>query len=222
MGLPDFARRFKADQRLFEPKLIEIGLGREQIAAASLPKLQQALERVNEGIEHPESFGGIGFGVLSLLDRKKLILDRIAILTGEEKVGDLRSVADRAEPAVREELQQKISELEAEAKKWHEQVAAADDAQRKAHLEQEAEFARTEVFERRSRVWQVFLERQSVATIVGAILMIAIFVFIAVSAVIGTMVPELISNAFLVILGYFFGQASSDAAQKLTRKKDGE
>jgi hypothetical protein len=82
-----------------------------------------------------------------------------------------------------------------------------DQAQRKAQLDQQAELARIEVFERRSRVLQTFLERQSVATIVGAVLLIAIFALIAVSSAFNTSVPELISNAFLVILGYFFGQA---------------
>jgi hypothetical protein len=236
--LPDFT---EISRRFFEPKLIEISLGEEQIASASLPQLQQSLERVNECIAHPESFGvlklkmGVGGAILTtteshieigilplLLQRKKLILDRIAILTGEEKVGDLRSVAERADPAVRDELQQKINELDAEAKKWRTQALAADDAQKKAQLDQQAELARIEVFERRSRVWQGFLERQSVATIVGAILLIAIFVFIAASSAFGTTVPELINNAFLVILGYFFGQASSDAIPKPKPKKEGE
>ena len=47
----------EASRRFFEPKLIEINLGEEQISSASLPQLQQSLERVNECIAHPESFG---------------------------------------------------------------------------------------------------------------------------------------------------------------------
>jgi hypothetical protein len=70
------------------------------------------------------------------------------------------------------------------------------------------ELSRLEVFERRSRVWQSFLERQSVATMIGAFLLIAIFVFIATSTLLGKPVPELVSNAFLVILGYFFGNGA--------------
>jgi len=162
-------------------------------------------------------------GILPLLlQRKKLILERIAILTGEEKVGDLRNVAERADPIVRDELQLKIDEIETEVKKWCDQAVAAEEAQLRAQIDQQMEIARIEIFERRSRVWQTFLERQSVATIVGAILLIAILLFISVASAIGASIPELMSNAFLVILGYFFGQAGATAERNSAQRSSSE
>jgi hypothetical protein len=227
-------RLFEDTRRYFEPQLINIGLGEEQIATYALPQLHEALDRVNDAISHPDSFGvlklrmtaasvfvvstesQIEVGALPLLlQRKRLIVARIAILTGEEKVDDLRSVAQKADPVVRDELQRKIDALDAEVKEWRNQAIAAEDAQRKTQLAQQLEIAQIEVFERRSRVWQSFLERQSVATIIGAILLVAMFIFIAISASLKSDIPELISNAFLVILGYFFGQAGTRLDQHM-------
>jgi len=218
-------------RRYFEPRLTEIGLSAEKVAEYSLPELHRALERVNDAIAHPESFGvlkmrlGTGrifvvsseaeieIGILPLLlDRKRLILTRIAMLTDEEKVGDLRSLAQKADPAVRDEMQRKLNELEAENQKWREESLAAENTQRATQLALQLELTRADAdaYERRWRIrHQTFLERQSVATIIGAILLIAMFVFIAVSVHVKTPIPELISNAFLVILGYFFGHAGT-------------
>ena len=87
-------------------------------------------------------------------------------------------------------------------------VAVSENVEPVMEVVESTELSRIEVFERRSRVWQSFLERQSVATMIGAFLLVAMFVFIVISTVLGKRVPELVSNAFLVILGYFFGNAA--------------
>ena len=234
---PTFPDYTEVTKTFFDPRLIEIGLGEEQIATATVPQLKGALERVNDCIANPQSFGVLrlkltasGFLVVSteahmevgilplLLLRKKLILERLSHLAATSGATEEPMAATASADHVdRDKKNVKESEAESEVEKWREQALAADDARRKAQLAQEAELARIEVFERRSRVWQKFLERQSVATIVGAILLIAIFAFIVASSTTGTAVPELISNAFLVILGYFFGQAKSEGGQAETR-----
>ncbi len=216
----------------FEPRLLQIGLSEAQIALQDLPQLRASLERVNDAIDHPEGFGFLKItaegslvatmnsadahiGPLPiLLQRKKLIVERIAVLESEANVEGLRSLAGRAEPGLRQELQERIDSLESEKATWQQQARDLEDAQQKAHMAQQSEIGKIEVFERRSRVWQSFLERQSVATMVGAILLLAIFIFIVVAASSGTVVPELINNAFLVILGYFFGQAGSKSGTR--------
>lgn len=225
---PNFPDYTEVAKNFFEPRLIEIGLGEEQIASATKPQLEEALERVNDCIANPQSFGilkfkvtGSGLLVLSteshlevgilpiLLLRKKLILERLSLMTA----ADANTETPLGAADEQSESGSKSPAAESEVAKWREEAVAADDLRRKAQLAQEAELARIEVFERRSRVWQKFLERQSVATIVGAVLLIAIFAFIAASSTAGKVVPELISNAFLVILGYFFGQAKSEGGQ---------
>jgi hypothetical protein len=59
--------RLAAQQRArahFEPQLIERGLADEQIATQSLAELRESLKRVDEALEHPETFTfpGVKFG----------------------------------------------------------------------------------------------------------------------------------------------------------------
>jgi uncharacterized membrane protein len=52
------------------------------------------------------------------------------------------------------------------------------------------------------------------ATLIGAVLLVVLTVVLVIAMFTRTTVPELISNAFLIILGYFFGQASSGKAKR--------
>lgn len=67
-------------------------------------------------------------------------------------------------------------------------------------------------YEKHWRVWKLLLERQSVATLLGAFLLVSMFLYISVAALGGVVVPSLVGNAFLLILGYFFGQAGSSSS----------
>ena len=66
-----------------------------------------------------------------------------------------------------------------------------------------------ELWERRSKVLRSFLERESAATIIGAILLIVITLAHIASLAFGLSIPETLNSAFLLILGYFFGQSSN-------------
>jgi VIT1/CCC1 family predicted Fe2+/Mn2+ transporter len=137
----------------------------------------------------------------------------MAKLGAEQGVQDLRALAAQTAGPVRDELQIKIDALEVQVKHWREQAEALDTAQRRAESERQTEIIKIELAERRSRLWRSFLERQSVATMLGALLLILMFLFIAIAAGSGAKVPELVSNAFLVILGYFFGQGGSSSSR---------
>ena len=53
-----------------------------------------------------------------LLERKRLILERIRLLAGEEKIGGLRDlVAQVPDDSVRSELEEQLISLEAESEK---------------------------------------------------------------------------------------------------------
>ncbi|MGH3973097.1 MAG: hypothetical protein ACRDS9_07205 [Pseudonocardiaceae bacterium] len=67
---------------------------------------------------------------------------------------------------------------------------------------------------RRTAIRQSWFARESVASLVGGILLLALATTMIVAMFSGTTVSEIISNAFLVILGYFFGQAVRERAGK--------
>lgn len=65
----------------------------------------------------------------------------------------------------------------------------------------------TDLYEWRWQVLRYLLERDSAATILGALLLLSTFAFVICASVFEAVVPDPVSNAFLLLLGYFFGHA---------------
>ncbi len=63
--------------------------------------------------------------------------------------------------------------------------------------------------ERRTRadIWQTRLSRDSIAAIVGGVLLISFAIAVIVAMFTGTEITDVVQNSFLLILGYFFGAA---------------
>jgi len=223
-------------RRFFEPRLQDIGLSVGQIEASDLKGLHDALERVDDAIRRPEQFGVLSLkmtadiglvvaaarqeahveiGILPLLlERKQIILDRLRELTNAKGVSNLRDlIVDISDPTLRTRLEVELTELESESQRLRAEKAEVRVAQEQASqvsvTELEEKRFELERLERRSAVWQSFLERESVATIIGAVLLLALVTALVVAMFTKTVVPDLLSNAFLIILGYFFGQAST-------------
>ena len=100
----------------FDILLKPLNLTEEEIQKQSLEELRISLERINEAIQHPENFGTIHLKITSdagviiakttseshfsmgilpiLLERKKLILQRIRLLEGEKKIGSINEGFD--------------------------------------------------------------------------------------------------------------------------------
>lgn len=89
--------------------------------------------------------------------------------------------------------------------------AASDETQQKLVL-QRLEFE-TKIAERqqRSRAWfiQQVLDRRMVASFVGGILLFILVLALLIAAFLGKTEMSIVENAFLIILGYFFGQVAS-------------
>jgi hypothetical protein len=97
----------------FDPQLAALGLGREQIQEQTVAELEDSLVRVNDALKNADSFGVLRLKVTAtasvilstgmesqfevgvmplLLDRKKLIMDRLRQLRGERKVNTLQDL----------------------------------------------------------------------------------------------------------------------------------
>jgi hypothetical protein len=234
----------------FEPQLKSLDLGEEQIRQQNLSQLLQNLETVNEAIQNPDSFGVCGLSITAeagtgiayitkgpqnatfqvgilpiLLERKRLILERISILKGEEKIEGLQALIQKVpDDQIRQKLEEEIVELKETSKQLREQINEVKEIQEKKGQEELEELSeleimvqKTELLERRSQVWLNFLERESVATIVGSILLVIIVISILVAMFLDIQTTEIVNNGFLVLLGYFFGQTISRAARADTQ-----
>ena len=66
-----------------------------------------------------------------------------------------------------------------------------------------------QIRERKAAIYRSFLERESVASVVGALLLLALAATLIIGMFTHVTAPDIVANAFLLILGYFFGQAAT-------------
>lgn len=236
MGIgPTFGNLAEQHERVlayFEQQLIPLKLSEEQISTQSLDELNDSLERLNDAIKNPDSFGELRLvatvdgglviakahseyhqkiGILPLLlKRKQQIIDRIRVLSQGEKVDSLRAAVDRvSDEDVRKTLVAQLDELEAEAKKLRQESEKVEKERQQQSIPDDIAIAtqRVELLERRSKVWRSFLERESMATVVGALLLIVFTLSLLVAMFTQLEPSQVVTSAFLLILGYFFGQS---------------
>ncbi len=233
-----FDAAMKSAMLVFESQLVTIGLSKSQIESQTLDELERSLERVNDAINKPDAFGTVKLkavgetgnfaiakvsseanyeiGILPLLlERKKQILEKISLLKRDEKIDSLRDVIKKVDDeTIRVKLESELSSLETESRKLREQSKEVEQSQVQEQIKTEAEFARLqqELFEKRSMVWRSFLERESVATVIGSLLLVIITISQLVAMFMKVPSTDIVNNGFLLILGYFFGQTVSKAA----------
>jgi len=226
---PAAQRTLEAARAYFEPQLESIGLSEKQIANQTLDELEMSLSNVNDAIKHPEAFGSLqlsfkgtssivvatpegqmSIGALPvLLERKSMILRRISVLRPQEQLSDLKKVVvDTVEdPKARESLLESIESSKQEA------AAQAQSLQLQAELTDQAHERSmrlaVELKERKSAMYRSWLERESVASIIGALLLLSLGTALIISMFTHTIAPEIVTSSFLLILGYFFGQAGN-------------
>lgn len=129
-----------------------------------------------------------------------------------ENFKTLRDLVSEYEPG-----DQQGALLFAELDKMEEELEQARSETKKLDLDiaRETSMAalKRENFESRWKLFRQMLERESIASIMGAFLMLFITLAIIVGMFTDEVAPEILGNAFLVILGYFFGQSVQRAQQ---------
>ena len=222
----------------FSPQLSRLNLSEQKINNQKLEELKQSLEIVNGALQEPNSFGTFRYkfnangglivvtqdqthyhaeiGVLPiLLERKKSILEKIKIINEKEKIENLREIFKEVpEGEIRNKLEKELVTLEKTTKEIQKEEKKLELAEEEEELKliqskNELELARVEIFERRSKVWRSFLERESASTILGGILLFIITICQLVAMFTQIETTQIINNAFLLILGYFFGTTVS-------------
>jgi hypothetical protein len=132
--------------RLFDEQLKKLNLNKDQIDVQKLPELRESLSRINEAIAHPEGFGEffvqysakVGvfvaqstsdynrrIGILPiLLERKKMILDRIRELSANEKIDSIEDLADQlSEGEIKRKLTEELHILRDDLSKYKKRYA---------------------------------------------------------------------------------------------------
>ena len=241
---PSIAGLEDATERIFGPQLEALGLSAGQITSQNLAELQDSLGRVNDAIAHPESFGTYAFelhansgtlisvlttaseghvtlGVLPLLlRRKKLILERIRELYPQQQLSEVREQLAQQldDPHARAEVLGVIDQSLAAERELREQLDHESEA---VTSEQQRARIQIDLLSKRSEIFKSLLERETVAGAVGAALMVLLGIAIIIAMFVHTAISGVVSDSFLLILGYFFGHSSGDRTDKSTRDSPG-
>lgn len=213
-------------RRFFEPQLRTLGLAEDQVRGQNLAELKVSLQTIDKAIEHPESFGTLrmkatvhGFVVVTqessavvavgilpiLLERRIQILNRIRQIEVEEDVTKLEE--ELAKSSADTEKSRRIEdELEAKRKEESrlQQLAAESSRREEDRVEKRLQ---VELQAKKTAIRQTWLARESVASLIGGLLLLALATTLVVAMFSATPVSEIVSSAFLVILGYFFGNS---------------
>lgn len=143
-----------------------------------------------------------------LADVNEFINERISHLEQSNKVDSIKKLVNELpETEVKDKLAVEIKELE--AKKAELEIKQETDREK---IQEEMEFGRhkAEMFEKRTNIFLKFLDRESVASIVGSLLLLTMGICLLVVMFRHDEPLKIIESAFLLILGYFFGHSKNN------------
>ncbi|MGW4771834.1 hypothetical protein ACWEO2_27820 [Nocardia sp. NPDC004278] len=106
------------------------------------------------------------------------------------------------DPQVRQELSHLVTEVQRRQEELDAKIKAAGDEDARA-------VRKIELQKRRWEMRRSMLDREPAAVLIGGLLLVVIGVALLIAMFTHTAVPEIVSSAFLLILGFFFGQTTS-------------
>jgi hypothetical protein len=172
-----------------------------RINSKGLPELKKSLLEIDDIIKNCKS----KLIESVLLEKKRLIIDRIQEISSLKKMENLQDmVSQLPDEEAKQRLTNELNVLREGAKKYRQELQDISEAEAKIKLEQQ----KLDGLERKSKIWLSFLQRESAASIIGGIVLLMLTVAL-ISGMIFGRESQILSNGFLVILGYFFGQSSS-------------
>ncbi|KAA2223097.1 hypothetical protein [Chryseobacterium sediminis] len=159
-----------------------------------------------------ENFTGFNVSIkYKLNDIKEYIQIRINQLKRLSRVKSINELVDGLpENSVKENLLREIKDLKHQNEisdqllKQHQQI--------KSDINSEKEFltAKTQSWKDKSDIILKFLDRESIASIIGSVLLLFMGICLLVMMFLGREPIKIVESAFLLILGYFFGHSKNN------------
>jgi hypothetical protein len=142
------------------------------------------------------------------------ITARESELNAQASITQLESLVETIQDwPTQKALKNGLEELSADLAKDREQARKNELLRLQAELDERQIRMKAEMFERRSASLLQWFTRESLASIVGSCLLVLFSISLLAAMFFGQKPLDIIVNAFLLILGYFFGQAASDHAK---------
>ncbi|MET9265497.1 hypothetical protein [Amycolatopsis sp. NPDC004079] len=143
------------------------------------------------------------------LERREQILELINGLTVGQEIGKLRNAVSGVDDAgTKGEFHRLLGEFESKTGQIDGELK--ETSRKIAEVEVEAAAMATDIdkYERKAKVWQNFLAKESVATYVGAAILLIMCLAVVAAMFAAVEINQVLSSAFLLVLGYFFGQST--------------
>ena len=204
-----------------DSRLMDLGLGKDQISQQSLKELNQSLHRIDSCIVRPKSFLQQKFKetinsetdfklkiVPILLERRIFVLESIDELVSKRKIYDLRGLVERMpDISLKSSMEKNLDDLQIKNSFLKKEYQKLEKLRLNIYSEQQ-KFSSIfkELPERRDKKSKYFQSRESITTLMMGILLILITSLIAISSFVDIQVPDILNGTFLIILGFFFGQ----------------
>ncbi|MFI7527495.1 hypothetical protein [Nocardia salmonicida] len=190
--------------RLHTPESIraEFGLPTD-LSGLSLPELERSHAIIDNVLTDPVM--RIPDGVYRFLESEKFrVLKQISVFNQQRLIQDLRGEVESQvkDPEVLAEFDSKFEDLARTAAELGKEIQDIRATDARASNELRKADAK---WQRRKELMQ--LDRMAV--IVGAFLLVGLATVLTIATFSHTAIPEILSSAFLLILGFFFGQNSS-------------
>ncbi|TDW49877.1 hypothetical protein EV144_102305 [Flavobacterium sp. 270] len=149
----------------------------------------------------------------NLIAKKKEVFELLKSIERDDKIDSVSKLVKNIENKdLQTQLTKELKELQQQAGKFAQEEKAIDKEFNKINLikeELELSRSRLDIFDKKSQIWLKILAKESIASILGGVILFIMTVSLLVSMFIGIKTTSIIENAFLLILGYFFGQAVS-------------
>lgn len=186
-------------------KLVDLISDRELI-------LGYSTEFLNKHEFKTEDTGRVLYGAypmsLYLEELLSAVKERLLYLEQYQKVSKIRELVEKLpENEVKEKLSVEIKEFEDKKEELdHKKESDYEIFSKQIELGKH----RVEMFEKRTNVLLKFIDRESVASIIGSLLLLTIGVCLLVMMFRHEEPLKIIESAFLLILGYFFGHSKNN------------
>ena len=204
-----------------DSRLMDLGLGKDQISQQSLKELNQSLNRIDSCIIRPKSFLQQKFKktiesetdfklkiVPILLERRVFVLESIDELVSGRKIYNLKRLVERMpDISLKSSMEKNLDDLQIKNSFLKKENQKLEKLRLNIYSEQQ-KFSSIfkKLTERRDKKSKYFQSRESITTLIMGILLILITSLIAISLFVNIQIPDILNGTFLIILGFFFGQ----------------
>lgn len=159
-------------------------------------------------LDKVSGFNGFRFDIkYKLINSKNYIQERINQLEQQDKVESIKGLVDEMpENNLKFNLLKEIQDLE------EKKTQLLDIKIQEKNISEEIEISRhrADMFEKKTDIFLKFLDRESIASMIGSILLLLMGVCLLIMMFLQREPIKIVESAFLLILGYFFGHSKNN------------